>query len=157
MLFRSDVAGMVTGEVLGRVSPGEVDVVGAAATLTAPLLVVHGTVDGVVSPAQSGALVAARDAAGQPVAGFPIVVFPSDRALWISGSRRIVTAKPASDGRYRISGLAPGEYYLCALTDLDPNDLYDPAFLDQIVSGAFKLSLAEGEKKTQDLRLGGGV
>jgi hypothetical protein len=98
-----------------------------------------------------------QDAAGQPVAGFPIVVFPSDRALWISGSRRIVTAKPASDGRYRISGLAPGEYYLCALTDLDPNDLYDPAFLDQIVSGAFKLSLAEGEKKTQDLRLGGGV
>lgn len=80
-----DVAGMVTGEVLGRVSPGEVDVVGAAATLTAPLLVVHGTVDGVVSPAQSGALVAARDAAGQPV-----------DAHWVDGANHDLFAHDAS-------------------------------------------------------------
>ena len=98
-----------------------------------------------------------QDANGQGVAGFPIVVFPADRALWVSGSRRIVSAKPASDGRYKVAGLPAGEYYLCALTDLDPNDLYDPAYLGQIVSGAFKLTLAEGEKKTQDLRLGGGL
>ena len=85
------------------------------------------------------------------MAGFPIVLFPADRALWVSGSRRIVSAKPASDGRYKVAGLPAGEYYLCALTELDPNDLYDPAYLDQIVAGAFKLTLTEGEKKTQDL------
>ena len=98
-----------------------------------------------------------QDATGRPVSGFPIVVFPTDRALWSPGSRRILSAKPASDGTYKVSGLPAGEYYLCALTDLDPNDLYDSAFLDQLVAGSFKITLSDGEKKVQDLRLGGGT
>lgn len=97
-----------------------------------------------------------QDAGGRPVSGFPIVVFPTERGFWSPGSRRILSAKPASDGTYKVSGLPAGEYYLCALTDLDPNDLYDAAFLDQLVAGSFKITLSEGEKKVQDLRLGGG-
>lgn len=97
-----------------------------------------------------------QDAAGRPVSGFPIVVFPADRARWSPGSRRIVSAKPASDGTYKVTGLPAGDYFLCALTDLDPNDLYDAAFLDQLVAGALKITLADGEKKVQDLRLGSG-
>lgn len=98
-----------------------------------------------------------QDAAGRPVSGFPIVVFPTERAMWSPGSRRILSAKPASDGTYKVSGLPAGEYYVCALTDLDPNDLYDSAFLDQLVAGSFKITLSDGEKKVQDLRLGGGT
>jgi hypothetical protein len=96
------------------------------------------------------------DANGNGVAGLPIVVFTTDRAQWTMGSRRIAQAKPGGDGRFSIKGLPAGEYYVCALTDLDMTELYDAAFLDQIVAGAFKITLGDGEKKAQDLKLGGG-
>ena len=33
----------------------------------------------------------------------------------------------------------------------------DPAFLEQILPAAFKITLAPGEKKVQDLRISGGL
>jgi hypothetical protein len=53
--------------------------------------------------------------------------------------------------------LPAGDYYVCALTDLDPSDLYDPAFLDQLAPVSFKITLADGEKKVQNLKLGGSL
>jgi hypothetical protein len=93
---------------------------------------------------------------GQPTGGFPIVVFATERAYWTPGSRRVTSAKPASDGTYRVRGLPPGQYYVCALSELDPNDLLDPSFLEQLAGASFTLTLAPGEARTQDLRLGGG-
>ena len=98
-----------------------------------------------------------QDASGKPVVGYPIIVFSTNRASWSFGSRRIAQVHPASDGTYKVQGLPAGEYYVCALTDLDPNDLYDPAFLDQLVAASFKITLAEGETKVQNLKLGGGA
>ena len=97
-----------------------------------------------------------KDRTGRPAPGFPIVVFSTDRAYWTVGSRRVQQARPSSDGRYKMTGLPAGEYYVCALTDLDQNQLYDPAFLESLVSGSFKIALTDGEKKTQDLTLAGG-
>jgi hypothetical protein len=34
-------------------------------------------------------------------------------------------------------------------------DLADPAFLEQLLAAAFKVTLADGEQKRQDLRVGG--
>jgi hypothetical protein len=96
------------------------------------------------------------DGSGRPAPGFPIMVFSTDRAYWTPGSRRVQQARPASDGRYRLAGLPAGEYFVCALTDLDRSQLYDPAFLESLVSGSFKITLADGEKKTQDLKLASG-
>jgi hypothetical protein len=96
------------------------------------------------------------DASGQAAPGFPIVIFSTRPSDWVAGSRRVVSVKPASDGAYRIRGLPPGDYYLCALSDLDVNDLYDTAFLEQLASSSIKLTLADGERKTQDLKIGGG-
>jgi hypothetical protein len=94
------------------------------------------------------------DGEGRPSSSFPIVIFSTDSAHWTAGSRRILQARPASDGTYRISGLPAGEYYVGAVTTLDLEDLYDPAFLQQIVPIAFTITLADGETKTQDLRIG---
>lgn len=96
------------------------------------------------------------DAGGKPVVGYPIVVFSTDRSTWSFGSRRIAQARPANDGTYKVQGLPAGDYYVCALTDLDPNDLYDPVFLDQLAAASFKITLGEGEQKVQNLKLGSG-
>jgi hypothetical protein len=62
--------------------------------------------------------------------------------------------RPASDGTYRVAALPPGEYYVAALTEIDDADIYDASFLEQVAAAAFKISIAEGEKKKQDLQIG---
>jgi hypothetical protein len=42
-----------------------------------------------------------------------------------------------------------------ALTDLGPDELADPAFLEQLVPSALKVTVSDGENKIQDLRIGG--
>lgn len=96
------------------------------------------------------------DAAGKPVTGFPIIVFSTDRGAWTLGSRRVQLAQPASDGKYRVIGLPSGKYYMCAVTDLDQSELYSPNFLDSLVQTAFTITIADGEKKVQNLKLAGG-
>lgn len=95
------------------------------------------------------------DAAGRATPGFPIVVFSTDRANWTIGSRRVQTVRPSSDGRYKIVGLPAGEYFLCSVTTVDRTELYDSGFLEPLSGIAFKIVIADGEKKTQDLKLGG--
>jgi len=97
------------------------------------------------------------DQAGRVTPNFPIIVFSTDRAYWTPASRRVVTARPASDGKFKVTGLPAGEYYVCAVTAVERTEVYDPAFLEPLVPVAFKITIADGEKKTQDLRLGGGL
>jgi hypothetical protein len=83
-------------------------------------------------------------------------VFAADRAYWPAGTARVRKVQPASNGKYTIAGLPPGEYYVCAVTDAEPNDLKDPAFLESLAAASFKITLKPGEKRTLDLKLGGG-
>jgi len=50
----------------------------------------------------------------------------------------------------------PGEYYLAALTDFDRNDVDKAWFLEQVAAAATKITIGEGEKKTQDLKIASG-
>jgi protocatechuate 3,4-dioxygenase beta subunit len=96
------------------------------------------------------------DSAGKPTPGFSIVVFSTDRSTWTAGSRRVSPPiQVSSDGKYRTAGLPPGEYFLAALTDYEPGDLGDTAFLEQVAAAAIKITLGEGEKKVQDLKIAG--
>jgi hypothetical protein len=99
----------------------------------------------------SGRLV---DDGGQPVTRYSVVVVSTDRAYWWPGARRVRAVRPATDGSFRVTGLAPGEYAIAAAEDVEVVDLADPAFLAQFVSVGFKLSVAAGDKKQQNLRVG---
>jgi hypothetical protein len=95
------------------------------------------------------------DSVGRPAPELIIVAFATDSRFWTYQSRRVVQARPGTTGHFVISGLPPGEYYLCALTALEPAQLSDRAFLEQIIGASVRISLAEGEQKTQDLRIAG--
>jgi hypothetical protein len=99
----------------------------------------------------SGAL---QDASGRPAPDFTIVIFPADKALW-TATRRIKTARPGTDGRFILANLPMGDYRLAAVTDLAPGDQNDPAFLEQLVSASVAIALKDGEKRIQDLKIGG--
>jgi protocatechuate 3,4-dioxygenase beta subunit len=98
----------------------------------------------------SGAMV---DAAGRPAPDYFVIAFSTDRTQWIWQSRRIQQVRPARDGTFAFKGLPPGEYYIGAVTDVDFNEWFEPEFLASIVGAAFKITLAEGEKKTQRIQV----
>ena len=94
-----------------------------------------------------------QDASGRPTTDYLVIIFPADRAAWVPGARRLRTARPAIDGSFLIHGLPPGDYLLAALADLEPGLWNDPEFLASVAPAAIPVSLAEGEKKRQDIRV----
>ncbi len=96
------------------------------------------------------------DALGRPSPEYSVVVFPADKDLRGNAPRRHSgLVKIGSDGRYRVEGLPPGDYLLAVIVDADPPQLNDRVFLEQIAAGAIAIHLAEGQKLTQDLKIGG--
>ena len=98
------------------------------------------------------------DNRNQPVVDYTLLIFPADQKYWTGSSRRIQTARPGTDGRYTIRNLPPGDYKIATLLDIEPGASQDAAFLQQVDAATMRISLAPGEKKTQDIRLslGGG-
>jgi protocatechuate 3,4-dioxygenase beta subunit len=94
------------------------------------------------------------DGSGRPTSDYSMLAFSTDRAMWTTSPRRVSgAARLSSDGRYRISGLPPGEYFVAAITDFTPGQLDDPSFLESLIPLAAKVVVAEGERKVQDYRI----
>lgn len=88
-----------------------------------------------------------------PLAGQYVVVFPEDRARWgVSGGGAFQLGRTGTDGRYVISGLRPGRYYVLALSEVDEIGWMDPDHLERIAPQATRFALAPSEQKVVDLR-----
>jgi hypothetical protein len=72
-----------------------------------------------------------QDASGRPATDFTMVVFPADPRFWLAQSRRIKAVRPATDGRFVVTGLPPGEYRIAATLDVTQNEAADPALLER--------------------------
>jgi hypothetical protein len=93
--------------------------------------------------------------AGRPAPNYFIVAFSTDRARWSpTPTRRIALLRPASDGCFSTNTLPPGTYYLAALTDVEPGEQMNPAFLEQLIPFAARVTLVDGQKTVQDLKIG---
>lgn len=90
---------------------------------------------------------------GQPASGIDVVVLPAERAFWRQGARRIRITQPASDGSYTFTDLPAGSYHLAVVTDLDPADLEDPAFLDELIAAAQPVAVDDGAATRFDVRI----
>ena len=90
---------------------------------------------------------------GEAVKDYSVVVFPADREKWTPNSRYVKTARPDQDGRYKVTGLPPGEYRVIALDYVDSNEWNDPDFLERVRSKTSAFSINEGETKSVDLRI----
>jgi hypothetical protein len=117
---------------------GDRDVTDAIVTLTNTVSELSGTL---------------TDNAGKPAHGFTIVVAASDTRYWTPRSRRIVVARPSPDGRYTIRSLPPGAYVIAAVSDLEDGAQYDPEFLRTLSAVSVPVTIMEGAKVTQNLRV----
>jgi uncharacterized protein (DUF2141 family) len=96
------------------------------------------------------------DAKGQPAPDYTIIVYPADREYWTPQSRRIQSSRPGTDGSFTFRNLPAGEYRVSAVLDPEPGTWYDPQFLQQLETQSMRVTLGPGEKKVQNLRVGGG-
>jgi hypothetical protein len=91
---------------------------------------------------------------GQPDKTAEVIVFPADSQSWrqgVTNARRIRTARASSAGNYELSNLPPGEYFAIAVSDDASGDTQDPKYLESLIGGTTRVTLADGEKKVQNL------
>jgi uncharacterized protein (DUF2141 family) len=93
------------------------------------------------------------DAAGRPAPEYFIIAFPTERAFWTWNSRRIQPTRPANDGTFAFRNLPAGEYRLAAVTDVEQNEWFEPAFLEMLMPASVPVTLADGGKTVQHLRV----
>lgn len=94
-----------------------------------------------------------HNTAGGAANEFTVILFSADQALWLPQSRRTFGVRPSADGAFSFRGLVPGDYFIAAIDDVEPNEWFDPALLQRLMATAMKLSIGEGEHKVQDLQL----
>jgi hypothetical protein len=94
-----------------------------------------------------------RDTSGAPITEYTMLAFPVDQQLWRPQSRHIMTTRPDQNGRYQLRGLPPGDYLLVAVDPAEQGEWFEPSYLAAHQGGGMRLSLTEGDVKTQDFTL----
>jgi hypothetical protein len=82
-----------------------------------------------------------------------VVIASRDSRYWTPGARRILTARPGVDGRYTFRNIPAGDYLLAAVTDLEQGGQYDQEFLKSLLGASMTITLHDGARQTQDIRL----
>jgi hypothetical protein len=119
----------------------DTDAVGVVFTFTDRITEITGTV---------------RNATGIGNNDATVIVFPSDLQTWSSSwldPRRFRSTRVEATSAFKVSPLPAGDYWVVAIPDELSRDWQDPAFLDALSRVATPLALADGDKKTLDLRI----
>jgi hypothetical protein len=117
--------------------PGE-DVTAGVVTVTAQAAEIAGSL---------------TDATGAAAPDHTVILFAADSRYWTPQSRRIQAARPATDGRFTFRNLPAGDYRLVAVSDVEPGQWFVADYLRELLSSSIPLTLGEGEKKAQALRI----
>jgi hypothetical protein len=100
------------------------------------------------------------DESGQSTSNYVVVVYPVEKTRWSMFSRYFVgpiVASVASAGtnvgilaspattpaRESMSALRPGDYYVVAVDDIEPEDYRDPVVLERLRSNAVRVTVTE--------------
>jgi uncharacterized protein (DUF2141 family) len=96
-----------------------------------------------------------RDDRGSNDPAALVLVFPPDSRAWTdygTAPRRMKSVRVSKDGVYKFTGLPDGDYCVAAIHEDVTADWQDPKFLQRLAAVAVRVTIAEGEKKSQDLK-----
>jgi hypothetical protein len=83
------------------------------------------------------------------------LVFPSDRKYWTDPSaafRRMRAAAVTRDGSFTAGSLSAGDYFIAIVPDAQSVDWQQTARFEALSKAATKVTLADGEKKTVEVK-----
>ena len=85
--------------------------------------------------------------------GYTTVVFSTNPEDWYSQSPRVRFARSTSDGRYKVTGIPPGTYYVAALPVMDDVTMWqDQVLLNGLIGDAVRVTLNESETRDVSLK-----
>ena len=90
---------------------------------------------------------------GVPITEYTVLAFSTDSTFWQPQSRHIATARPDQTGHFRIRGLPAGGYYVTTVDPAQQGEWYEPAYLEEHRLGAARVTLGDGDTKTQDFKI----
>ena len=92
------------------------------------------------------------DASGKPSQTDWVVVFSTEKKYWWRGSRRVWLVRPNADGQYSVRALPAGTYVVAAIANPRSEDEL-LTNLPGLASAGARVTIAEGDRKVQDLRV----
>jgi hypothetical protein len=102
-------------------------------------------------PAQVSGVV--RNARGEADPDALVILFPTDSRAWgLQTSVHSANTRVAADGTFTIGALAPGDYFIAAITDDAAKNWQDPKVLQTLSSVADRLRLVDGDRQTRELK-----
>ena len=96
------------------------------------------------------------NAQGAPHTSAEVIVFPADSDTWQQGyfsSRRVRLIAGTRSGSYVVSDLPAGDYHVAALDESDTEGWEDAGFLERVRRVATRVTIRDGETKTQALKV----
>ena len=94
-----------------------------------------------------------RDARGQPMADYVLVVFPDDPKLWAAPSRHVQSTRPNQNGTFSVKGLPAGRYLAAAIPSLENGLQNDPTVLAGLRGIAEPFAIGDGEAVNLNLTM----
>ena len=94
-----------------------------------------------------------RDARGQTVVDYTVVVFPDQLREGAMPGRYTRAVRADQQGRFETRGLPPGNYLAAAVESIEQGGHWDPAFRKHVEPTAKRFRLTEGQTATIDLQL----
>jgi hypothetical protein len=92
---------------------------------------------------------------GEPDPEAIVLLFPTDTLQWpyaSANSRRFKSARATASGEYALSPVPEGEYFVVAIPDVDASDWQTPTVLETLARVATRVTIAEGEARTERLK-----
>lgn len=112
-----------------------------------------GSLEVVLSPKAADVTGTVQNEKGEPVQGVPVTLWPKIRDS-SNSTNGIKSANTDQNGSFKISGLAPGDYFAAAWDDIPEAGLsQNPDFLAQFASDDTAVTLAESAHQTASVKL----
>jgi hypothetical protein len=91
------------------------------------------------------------DENGQTLRDVWVVIFAQDPQRW-SMPRYVGGTRPNASDVYTVN-VPAGDYFIAALTDIEPGEWNDPDVLAALRDRATRITIADGERKSMDLKV----
>jgi uncharacterized GH25 family protein len=84
---------------------------------------------------------------------FVALAFSTTRDRWFTGSQYVRQGSGGANGSFDLVGLPPGDYFVIALERLDATDWQTADVLESLAQSATRVTVAEGQLVSTELRL----